>query len=82
VAPNVTGIDGGSCEFDWHWHCASETSPNIRLSVDPSKSSTFKDILPGNFTATYGDGSKVTGDYFTDTLTILGATVNDLQVRL
>ncbi|KAE9367406.1 acid protease [Stipitochalara longipes BDJ] len=49
-------------------------------SFDPTKSSTFDDILPGNFSSVYGDGSGVTGDYFTDQLSIAGVTVDKLQM--
>jgi hypothetical protein len=74
----VTGIDGGSCEFTPLLAIISIT--DTHLSVDPTKSSTFDDILPGNFSSVYADGSGVTGDYFTDQFSVADVTVNNLRV--
>lgn len=62
-------------------HLALERVLISTFSVDPSKSSSFDDILPGNFTILYSSGQSTTGDYFTDQFTIGGVTVDNFQVR-
>jgi len=57
-----------------------QLNTDLHVSVDPTKSSTFDDIIPGNFSSEYADGSGVTGDYFTDQFSVGGITVNNLRV--
>lgn len=52
------------------------------LAVDADASSTYSVARENGFNITYGDGDHVTGDYFTDTLAIAGATVKSLTMGL
>lgn len=52
------------------------------MAVDEDASSTYSVFLENGFNVTYGDGDHVTGDYFTDTLTIAGATVHGFTMGL
>lgn len=82
LAPNVPNINGGSCKSTSPWQSSHliplDHSDNV--SVDYTQSSTFVDILPGNFFSGFADSSTVSGDYFTDQFTVAGVTVNNLQV--
>jgi hypothetical protein len=49
---------------------------------DSSKSSSFKDISKGTFEAQYADQSGASGDYFTDTFSVGGATLQNFQMGL
>ncbi|KAL3419823.1 aspartic-type endopeptidase opsB 1 [Phlyctema vagabunda] len=51
-------------------------------SFDSSASSTFDDIAPGEFNISYVDGSGSAGDYFEDTFSIGGSSVEKLQMGL
>ncbi|KAK3935724.1 aspartic peptidase domain-containing protein [Diplogelasinospora grovesii] len=52
-------------------------------TFDPSKSSTYKLLAQDGFTITYADSSGVSGDYFSDNLSIDGAdTIKALQMGL
>jgi len=51
-------------------------------TVDYLKSSTFNDNGPGQFQASYVDGSATTGDYFQDTFAIGGVSVDQFQMGL
>jgi hypothetical protein len=71
-----THLDTGSSDL---WFPTQAQCPDQQTCPDnfftPGSSSTFKDVAPGDFSITYGDGSAVTGDYFTDVLTIGDTTV-------
>jgi hypothetical protein len=50
--------------------------------VNSDQSSTFNDTLPGEFAEVYADDSYTLGDYFQDTFSIGGASVEMFQVCL
>ncbi|KAG9244675.1 aspartic peptidase domain-containing protein [Calycina marina] len=66
--------------------CAETRSgyPNcIGGSFDEDKSTTFTTVQqPGDFNISYVDGSGSSGDYFTDTFAIGGATLDNFQMGL
>ncbi|WEW61899.1 hypothetical protein PRK78_007397 [Emydomyces testavorans] len=47
-------------------------------TYDPKKSSTYK-LITSDFNITYADGSGAVGDYVSDTMSIAGATLKELQ---
>lgn len=51
-------------------------------TFDPSKSSSYKDVLQSGFYIQYGDGTAAEGDYITDNLAIGGATIKSLEMGL
>ncbi|ERT03329.1 uncharacterized protein SPSK_09029 [Sporothrix schenckii 1099-18] len=51
-------------------------------SFDADASSTYSVYRENGFNITYGDGDHATGDYFTDTLAIAGATVKGFTMGL
>lgn len=53
-----------------------------KLAADDSSSSSTFTNLSSTFQISYVDGSEVSGYYFTDDLTIAGATVDSLQMGL
>lgn len=53
-----------------------------RSVVDSSSSSTFDDNGPGLFQDQYADGTSTTGDFFLDTFSIGGATVEQFQMGI
>jgi len=60
----------------------AEEEDGCDSTYDPSKSSTYKDVLQGAFYIQYGDGTAAEGDYITDNLAIGGATVKSLEMGL
>jgi hypothetical protein len=54
----------------------------IVFQDDPTKSTSYKDIMPNGFFIQYGDGSGALGDYITDDFTIGGATIKALEMGL
>lgn len=78
-------IDTGSSDV-WMFgpnSCNSSTSPCLGGNFDGSKSSTFKDIIPGGFSIQYvTPNSGVTGDYVTDDFTIGGITIKSLTMAV
>jgi hypothetical protein len=56
--------------------------PTDFLAVDHTKSSSFKIVDPNGFDIQYGDGSSATGDYFTDVLTVGGASLKAQQMGI
>ncbi|CAK7237456.1 hypothetical protein SBRCBS47491_009981 [Sporothrix bragantina] len=70
-------LDTGSSDV---WVLSSSASICAKINIDAS--STYSVALENGFNITYGDGDHVTGDYFTDTLAIAGATVKSLTMGL
>lgn len=52
------------------------------MLVNPSASTTFRDIGKGKFDISYVDGSSSKGDYFTDVFSIGGATLKNMTMGL
>jgi hypothetical protein len=61
-------------------HCNVLLTP--ALIVTSSQSSTFVDVEPNGFNISYVDGSGSTGDYFQDTFSMSGATLNNFEMGL
>lgn len=51
-------------------------------TVDANASSTFDNVLPGEFTITYGDETSSKGDYMTDVFSIGDASLKSLVMGL
>lgn len=72
----VVDFDTGSSDL---WVTSTSCTSAIcseKHSYDPSQSSTFHK-QPGNFSIMFGDGSTVSGDVATDTVTVAGVQVTD-----
>lgn len=78
-----SGTPGGTCNYPSHMlrlplqFLSSVLTPFL---VDSSKSSTFNDTLPGDFGEVFADDSYTLGDYFQDTFSIGGVSVETFQV--
>lgn len=54
----------------------------LTFSVDPEKSKTFNDIIPNGFQISYQDNTGSAGDYFLDTFSIGGTSIEKFQMGL
>ncbi|KAG0646765.1 putative aspartic-type endopeptidase opsB [Hyphodiscus hymeniophilus] len=87
----ILAIDTGSSDV-WVLDVSADACTDVTIqsqaedgcdsTFDPSKSSTFKDVLQDGFYIQYGDGSGAEGDYITDNLAIGGVTVKTLEMGL
>jgi hypothetical protein len=78
-----SGTPGGTCNYPSHMQSLPLqflSSVLTSFLVDSNKSSTFNDTLPGELGDIYADASYTLGDYFRDTFSIGGASVEMFQV--
>lgn len=54
----------------------------IIISVNSTNSKTFHVVNEGGFQISYADGSETSGDYFTDSLTVSGMTLDNFTMGL
>ncbi len=89
--PQVLVVDTGSSDI-WVVADDADLCTSVQLqrkyrdscddTYDSSASSTFKLISEGGFDISYLDGSGSSGDYISDTFSVGGATLKNLQIGL